>query len=86
MDEDEDDGACKLKVVKPIYMFPHKVVNYHGIGMIKKLQKLRDKNPYASERTATDRRFWATFQQDYYTTVIMKKPKITHLDLHGEQE
>jgi hypothetical protein len=57
-------------------MFPHKVVNYHGIGMTKKLQKLRDKNPYASERTA---RFWATFQQDYYAIVIIKKLKITHL-------
>jgi hypothetical protein len=28
---------------------------------------------------ASDRRFWATFQQDYYATVIIKKPKITHM-------
>jgi hypothetical protein len=76
---DEDDGTCRLKVVKPIYMYTHKAVNYHGIGMTKKLQKLRDVNPYASERTATDKRFWATFQQNYYATVIMKKSKITHL-------
>jgi hypothetical protein len=47
--------------------------------MTKKLQKLRDKDPYASERTTSDRRFWATFQQDYYATVIIKKPKITHM-------
>jgi hypothetical protein len=47
--------------------------------MTKKLQKLRDKDPYSSEKTASGRRFWATFQQDYYTTVIIKKPKITHM-------
>jgi hypothetical protein len=41
---------------------------------------LRDKDPYASERIATDRRFWATFQRDYYATVIIKKPKITHME------
>jgi hypothetical protein len=40
---------------------------------------LRDKDPYASKRTTTDMRFWATFQQDYYATVIIKKPKITHM-------
>jgi hypothetical protein len=79
MDEDDDDGACRLKVVKPIYMFPHKAMKYHGIGMTNKLQKLRDKNLYASERTTTDMRFRATFQQDYYATVIIKKPKITHM-------
>jgi hypothetical protein len=79
MDDDDDDGTCRLKVVKPIYMFPNKLVKYNGTGMPKKLQKLRDKDPYASERTATDRRFWATFQQDYYATVIIKKPKITHM-------
>jgi hypothetical protein len=78
-DDDDDDGSCRLKVVKPIYMFPNKPVKYHGTGMTKKLQKLRDKDPYASKRTASDRRFWATFQQDYYATVIIKKPKITHM-------
>jgi hypothetical protein len=57
MDDDDDDGACRLKVVKPIYMFPNKTVKYHGTGMTKKLQKLRDKDPYASERIATDMRF-----------------------------
>jgi hypothetical protein len=79
MDEDDDDGACRLTVVKPIYMFPHKAVKYHGTRMTKKLQKLRDKNFYASERTTTDRRFWATFQPDYYAPVIIKNPKITHM-------
>jgi hypothetical protein len=77
--DDDDDGSCRLKVVKPIYMFPKKPVKYHGIGMTKKLKKLGDKDPYASERTASDRRFWATFQQDYYATVIIKKPKVTHM-------
>jgi hypothetical protein len=65
-DEDDDpmddDGSCRLKVVKPIYMFPNKLVKYHGTGMTKKLQKLRDKDLYVSERTASNRRFWATFQ------------------------
>jgi hypothetical protein len=78
-DDDDDDGTCRSKAVKPIYMFPNKSVKYHGIGMTKKLQKLRDKDPYASKRTTSDRRFWATFQQDYYATVIIKKPKITHM-------
>ena len=27
-------------------------------------------NPYRSKRTATDERFWTSFQQDYYQTVI----------------
>jgi hypothetical protein len=75
---DEDDGPCRLKVTKPIYMYPQKAVNYHGTGMKKKLQKLRGVNPYASERSASDKSFWATFQHDYYATVIIKKPKITH--------
>jgi hypothetical protein len=36
------------EVVKPMYMFPNKPIKYHGAGMTKKLQKLRDKDPYAS--------------------------------------
>jgi hypothetical protein len=60
-------------------MFPNKPVKYHGTGMTKKLQKLRDKDPYVSERTASDRRFRATFQQYFYATVIIKNPKITHM-------
>jgi hypothetical protein len=60
-DDDDDNGSCRLKVVKPIYMFSNKPVKYHGTGMTKKLQKLRDKDPYISERIASDRRFWATF-------------------------
>jgi hypothetical protein len=46
--------------------------------MTKALKKLRDKNPYEEARTASDPRFWAKFQQDYYATIIIKKPKITH--------
>jgi hypothetical protein len=77
--DDDDDGTCWLNVVKPIYMFPNKPVKYHGTGMTKKLQKLKDKDRYASEWATTDRRFWATFQHDYYATIIIKKPKITHM-------
>ena len=40
--------------------------------------RLRGENPYAEERTTRDLRFWSRFQQDFYTTVIMKKSKITH--------
>jgi hypothetical protein len=78
MDDDEGDGQGRLRVTKPIYMYPNKAVNYHGTSMNKKLQKLRDVNPCANERTTSDRRFWAPFQQDYYSTVLIKKPKITH--------
>jgi hypothetical protein len=43
---------------------------------------LRDKNPYEDARTASDPRFWEKFQQHYYATVIIKKPKITHKAQH----
>jgi hypothetical protein len=29
-DDDGGGGSCRLKVVKPIYMFPNKPVKYHG--------------------------------------------------------
>jgi hypothetical protein len=77
MDEDDDDQG-RLKIMTPTYIYPDRPVKYHGAGMTKALKKLRDKNPYEEARTASDPRIWAKFQQDYYATVIIKKPKITH--------
>ena len=79
MEEDGDSNAGAVKITKPMYFYPDQPINFHGDGKIKALKKLRDKNPYASARTASDQRFWAKFQQDFYTTVIIKKPKITHM-------
>jgi hypothetical protein len=77
IDEDDDDQG-RLKIMPPTYIYPDRPVKYHGAGMTKALKKLRDKNPYEEAWTALDPRFWAKFQQDYYATVIIKKPKITH--------
>jgi hypothetical protein len=77
MDENDDDQG-RLKIMPPTYIYPDRTVKYHGAGMTKALKKLRDKNPYEEARTASDLRFWANIQQDYYATVIIKKHKITH--------
>jgi hypothetical protein len=60
------------------YIYPNRPVKYHGADMTKALKKLRDNDPCEEARTASDLRFWAKFQQDYYATMIIKKPKITH--------
>jgi hypothetical protein len=70
MDEDDDDQG-RLKIMPPTYIYPDRPVKYHGAGMTKALKKLRDKDPYEEARTASDPRFWAKFQQDYYATVIV---------------
>jgi hypothetical protein len=77
MDEDDDDQG-RLKIMPPTYIYPDRPVKYHGAGMTKALKKLRDKNSYEEARTSSDPRFWDKFQQDYFATVIIKKPKITH--------
>jgi hypothetical protein len=77
MDEDDYDKS-RLKIMPPTYIYPDRPVKYHGAGMTKALMKFVDKNPYEEARTASDPRFWAKFQQDYYATMIIKKPKITH--------
>jgi hypothetical protein len=74
MDEDDDDQG-RLKIMPPTYIYPNRPLKYHGAGMTKALKKLRDKNSYEEARTEFDLRFWAKFQQDYYATVIIKKPK-----------
>jgi hypothetical protein len=74
MDEDNDDQD-RLKIMPPTYIYPDRPVKYHGAGMTKALKKLRDKDPYEESRTASDPRFWAKFQKDYYATVIIKNPK-----------
>jgi hypothetical protein len=77
MDEDSDDQG-RLRIMPPNYIYLDRTAMYHCSGMTKGLKQLRDKNPYDEARTASDVRFWAKFQQDCYTTVIIKKPKITH--------
>jgi hypothetical protein len=76
-DEDDDDHG-RLKIMPPTYIYLDRPDKYHGASMTKALKKSRDKNPYEEARTASDPRFWPKFQQDYYATVIIKKPKITH--------
>jgi hypothetical protein len=77
MDEDDNDQG-RLRIMPPTYIYHDRPVKYQGAGMTKALKKLRDKDPYEEARTTSDLRFWAKFQQDYYTTVIIKKLKITH--------
>jgi hypothetical protein len=43
MDEDDDDQG-RLKIMPPTYIYPDRLVKYHGSGMTKALKKLRDKN------------------------------------------
>jgi hypothetical protein len=60
MDEGDDDQG-RLKIMPPTYIYPDRLVKYHGAGMTKALKKLRDKNLYEDARTASDPRFWAKF-------------------------
>jgi hypothetical protein len=62
MDEDDDDQG-RLKIMPPTYIYPDRPVKYHGAGMTKALKKLRDRNPYEEARTASDPRFWLSFNR-----------------------
>ncbi|RLN34650.1 hypothetical protein C2845_PM03G31150 [Panicum miliaceum] len=46
--------------------------------MTETVKRLRREDPYSELMIARDPRFWTPFQQDFYTTVILKKSKITH--------
>ncbi|RLM75559.1 hypothetical protein C2845_PM15G02290 [Panicum miliaceum] len=46
--------------------------------MTETMKRLRREDPYSEPKTGRDARFWTPFQQDFYTTVILKKSKITH--------
>jgi len=77
--EDVDDAGGDAPVItKPRYPFGRAPTNYFGDGMTETVKRLRSENPYAEARSARDPRFWSSFQQDFYTTVILKKSKITH--------
>ena len=65
-------------ITRPRYPFGRALTNYFGHGMTETVKRLRGENPYTEARTARDTRFWSIFQQDFYTTVILKKSKITH--------
>jgi hypothetical protein len=56
MDEDNDDRG-RLRIMPLTYIYPDRLVKYHGLGMTKALKKLRDKNTYEEARTASDPRF-----------------------------
>ena len=65
-------------ITRPRYPFGRVPTNYFRDGMIETMRRLRGENLYTEPRTARDARFWTPFQQDFYTTVILKKFKITH--------
>ena len=46
--------------------------------MTETVKRLRGENPYTEARSARDPKIWSAFQQEVYTTVILKKSKITH--------
>ncbi|RLN07656.1 putative copia-type pol polyprotein [Panicum miliaceum] len=77
--EDEDAGDVEPPVInRPRYAFDRAPTNYFGDGMTETIKRLRRENPYSGPRTARDPRFWTPFQQDFHTTVMLKKSKITH--------
>ena len=57
MEEDDDSNVETVKITKPMYFYPDHPVKYHGEGKTKALKKLRDVNPYANDKTASDPRF-----------------------------
>jgi hypothetical protein len=62
MDTDDGGNVGGLRVTKPIYFYHDRPIVYHGEGMTRKLKKLREVNPYDSQKTASHARFWAKFQ------------------------
>ena len=76
--DDVEGGGDAPIITKPRYPFGRAPTNYFGDGMTETVKRLRRENPYAEARNAIDPRFWSTFLQDFYTTVILKKSKITH--------
>ena len=76
-EDDEDAGGAPI-ITRPRYPFGLAPTNYFGDGMTNTVKRLRGENPYAEARSARDPRFLSTFQQNFYTTVILKKSEITH--------
>ena len=77
-EEDEEAGGDAPVITKPRYPIGLAPTNCFVDGMTETVKRLRGENPYAEARSARNLRFWSTFQQDFYTTVILKKSKITH--------
>ncbi|RLN09781.1 uncharacterized protein C2845_PM11G02960 [Panicum miliaceum] len=85
--EDEDAGDAKSPVInRPRYPFGRAPTNFFRDGMIETVKRLRREDPYSEPKTARDARFWTPFQKDFYTTVILKKSKITHEALYVDWE
>ncbi|RLN03651.1 hypothetical protein C2845_PM13G17720 [Panicum miliaceum] len=80
-DGNEDEAANDAEppvINRPQYPFGSAPTNYFGDYMTETVKRLRKENPYNEPKIAIDARFWTLFQQDFYTTVILKKSKITH--------
>ena len=77
-EDDEEAGGDAPVITKTRYPFGLAPTNCFVDGMTETVKRLRGENPYAEARSARNLRFWSTFQQDFYTTVILKKSKITH--------
>ena len=73
---DENTGCAAVPIVfRPRYAYGTAPTNYFGDGITGTIKRLRGEDPYSEPRTARDLMFWTLFQQDFYTTVIMKSPR-----------
>ena len=73
---DENTGCVAVPIVfRPRYAYGTAPTNYFGDGITGTVKRLRGEDPYSEPRTARDLMFWTLFQQDFYTTVIMKSPR-----------
>ena len=77
-DEQEQPAFDASTVRKPFYPYGRNPVNYIGDRMAESVRKLRDVDPYTGPKFNGDPRFWTQFHQDFYTSVIIRKEKITH--------
>jgi hypothetical protein len=75
---DDEDNGDQPAIHHPVYTYKKIPVEFSKEKMVAAVKKNRDEDPYNQPRFTGDPRFWNQFQQDFYTTVILKKPKITH--------
>jgi len=62
----------------PNYNIWVRPTDYSREGMTEHVRRLRKEDPHMVERTtASDYRFWTVFQQDVYSSVILRKSDIT---------
>jgi hypothetical protein len=75
---DDESLGDPLAIHRPVYTYKKIHVDYSKEKMVAAVKRNRDDDPYSQPRFTGDPRFWNQFQQDFYTTVILKNPKITH--------